>query len=59
MKLMPPSVASATPMSTPETDCMMAETMGMFRLIWGSSPRLKRTSGVLSETLLGMHSEEE
>ena len=32
---------SQTPESTPETDCMMAETMGMFRVISGSSPRLK------------------
>ena len=38
MKEMPPSVASATPMSTPETDCMMAETMGMFSVMEGSSP---------------------
>ena len=46
-------------MSTPETDCMMAETMGMFRVIAGFSPRLKRVTGVLRETLLGMHCEDE
>ena len=46
-------------MSTPDTDCMMAETMGMFRVIAGSSPRLKRVSGVLSETFVGTHSEDE
>ena len=46
-------------MSTPETDCMMAETMGMFRVIAGFSPRLKRVNGVLRETLLGMHCEDE
>ncbi len=39
--------------------CMMAETMGMFRVIAGFSPRLKRVSGVLRETLLGMHCEDE
>lgn len=38
MKLMPPSVASATPMRGPETDCMMEETMGMLRVMRGSSP---------------------
>ena len=59
MKEMPPSVARATPMSTPETDCMIAETIGIFSVMAGSSPRLKRVSGVFSDTLLGMHSEEE
>ena len=52
-------MARATPMSTPETDCMMAETMGMLRERAGSSPRRNFTSGVLSETLAGMFSAEE
>ncbi len=59
MKDRPPSVARATPMSTPDTDCMIAETMGMLREIAGSSPRLKRVRGVFSETLFGTHSEDE
>ena len=59
MNDMPPSVASAMPMSSPETDCMMAETMGMLSEMAGSSPRLKRVSGVFNETFVGTHSEEE
>ena len=35
---------------------MMAETMGMFRLIAGCSPFLYRTNGVLRLTFSGMFS---
>ena len=38
---------------------MMAETMGVLRLMAGSSPRRNLTSGVLSETLSGTFSAEE
>ena len=43
-------------MRSPETDCMIDETMGMLSEMAGSSPRLKRVSGVLSVTLAGMFS---
>ena len=46
-------------MRGPETDCMMADTIGMLRVIGDTSPRWKRTSGVFSETLAGMFSAEE
>ena len=59
MKEMPPSWASATASLGPETDCMMAETIGTFRVIGDSSPRLNLQSGVLSDTLAGMFSAEE
>jgi hypothetical protein len=40
-----------------ETDCMMAETMGIFRLIAGSSwPFRYFTKGVRRDTLAGMQS---
>ena len=55
----PPSWASAMAMRVPETDCMMAETMGMLSDSAGSSPRLNLTSGVLSETFAGTFSVEE
>ena len=60
MKEMPPSFARATAIFSPETDCMIAETIGIFIEIAGSStPFLYFTSGVLRLTLLGMHSAEE
>jgi len=59
MKERPPSCESATAMRGPETDCMMADTIGMLRVIGDTSPRWKRTSGVFSETLAGMFSAEE
>ena len=40
MKEMPPSFASATASLSPETACMMAETMGMFMVMAGCSPFL-------------------
>ena len=42
------------PMVGVETDCMIAETRGIFMERVGSSPRLNLTSGVLRETLAGM-----
>ena len=59
MKAMPPSLARAMPMRSPETACMTAETMGTFMVRAGSSPLRYFTTGVLRETLAGMHSEEE
>ncbi len=56
---MPPSLASAIAMRSSDTDCMMAETRGIFMLNPGSSPFLKRTTGVFSETFAGIHSTEE
>jgi hypothetical protein len=38
---------------------MIAEVMGMFMEIFGSSPFLKRTKGVLKETFDGIHCSEE
>ncbi len=59
MKAMPPSFARAMPICSPDTACMTAETMGTFMVRDGSSPRRYFTTGVLRETLAGMHSEEE
>ena len=58
MNAMPPSVASATAIRSPDTACMMAETIGMFRLIAGFSPAalLYLTSGVLRLTFAGRQS---
>ena len=55
MNEMPPSVASATASLSPETDCMMAETIGIFMEMAGSSPFRNFTSGVFSDTFSGMH----
>ena len=54
---MPPSVARATAMPSSETACMMAETMGMPRLMDGSSPFLNFTRGVRKLTFSGRFSE--
>ncbi len=52
---MPPSVASATAMRSSETDCMMAEIMGMLREMGHSSSPLRYfTSGVFRLTAAGM-----
>ena len=56
MKEMPPSLARAIASVSLDTDCMMAEVMGMFREMAGSSPLRKRTRGVLRDTLSGTHS---
>ena len=60
MKETPPCLARAMASFSPETDCMIAETMGMF-MVRGqaSSPLRYLTSGVLRLTAVGMHSEEE
>ena len=58
MNDMPPSVASETARRGPETACMMAETIGMFREMRGSSPRRNLARGVRRLTFSGMHSEE-
>jgi len=59
MKETPPSFARATASFSPETDCIIAEVRGIFIVIAGSSPFLNFTSGVLSDTLAGIHSDEE
>ena len=56
MNAIPPSFASAIPKLSPDTDCMTALIIGIFKEIAGSSPFLKRTSGVFSETLVGIFS---
>ena len=38
MKAMPPSLARATPIFSPETACITAETMGTFMVRGQSSP---------------------
>ena len=59
MKDTPPSFASAMAIVSFETACMMAETIGMFIVIFGCSPFLYFTSGVFRETFVGMHLSEE
>ena len=55
----PPLFASATARRSPETDCMIADVIGMFSVIALSSPFLNLTSGVFSETFAGMHALDE
>ena len=55
----PPSLASATAKRSPETDCIIAEVIGIFIEIAGSSPFLNLTKGVLRLTFAGIHSFEE
>ena len=51
MKDTPPSVASATAIFSPDTDCMIAETMGMFMVMGQSSSPLRYfTRGVFRDT---------
>ena len=59
MKETPPSRARAMAMRSSDTDCMTAETRGMFIERGGSSPRRKRHRGVRSETFAGTQSVEE
>ena len=60
MKLMPPSLARAMARVSLETDCMMAEVMGIFRQIAGSSwPLRYLVKGVRKDTRSGMQSSEE
>jgi hypothetical protein len=57
---MPPSFARAMAIVSFDTDCMMAETIGMFSERGHSSwPLRYRTSGVFRLTALGTHSDEE
>ena len=59
-KEMPPSFASAIAIVSFETDCIIADTIGMFRESGHSScPFLYFTSGVFRLTAAGMHSAEE
>ena len=53
MKERPPLRANSIASSGPETDCMIAETNGMFSSIRAFSPLLCLTRGVLSDTLPG------
>ncbi len=46
-------------MPSSETDCMIAEVIGILSVIAGVSPFLNLTSGVLRLTLVGTHSVEE
>ena len=60
MKEMPPCLASAMASFSPETLCIMAETIGMFMLKGHSSSPLRYlTSGVRRLTALGTQAEEE
>ena len=60
MKETPPCLARAIASFSPETDCMMAETIGMFISSGqASSPLRYLTSGVFRLTAVGTHSEEE
>jgi len=55
----PPSLARAVAMLSSETDCMIAETIGIFKVIAGSSPFLNLTRGVFKLTSAGIHCAEE
>ncbi len=59
MKEIPPSLARAMASLSLETDCMIAETRGIFSVMAGFSPFLNFTSGVANDTLLGMHLSDE
>ena len=54
---MPPSCASAIASVSFETDCMTADTIGMFIVSGQASPAflLYLTTGVRSDTFAGMH----
>ena len=52
-------MARATARVSLDTACMMAETMGIFKLMGQSSSPLRYlTRGVFNETLSGIHSSE-
>jgi hypothetical protein len=60
MKDTPPCFARAIASFSPDTACMIAETMGIFiRRGHSSCPFLYLTRGVLRLTAEGMHSEDE
>ena len=52
-------MAKAMAMVSLDTDCMMADVMGMFMESFGSSPFLNFTKGVRRDTFAGMHCSEE
>ena len=52
----PPFFAKAMAMFESDTDCIIADTKGMFSDILGVSPLRYFTSGVRSETASGVHS---
>ena len=56
MKEIPPSRANAHAMRSPETDCMIADTIGIFNSIADFSPLRNFTKGVFNETFAGVHS---
>ena len=51
----PPVTGMDAAMRSSDTDCMIAEVIGMFMEIFGSSPFLNFTNGVFKETFAGMH----
>ena len=59
MKEIPPSFARAIASLSSETDCIMAETKGIFIVREGFSPFLNLTSGVFKSTFAGIHSADE
>ena len=59
MNEIPPSLASAIASLSPDTACMIADTIGMFIESAGSSPFLNFTTGVFRETFSTLHSVEE
>ena len=59
MKDIPPSLARAMASSVPETACIIADVIGMFMLIAGSSPFLNFVTGVFSETFSTLLSADE
>jgi hypothetical protein len=59
MNDIPPSRARATAILLSDTDCIIAETNGMFSEIADSSPLRNFTAGVLSEIFEGIHSADE
>ena len=59
MNEMPPSLARAIAILSSETDCIIAETSGMFIVIAEVSPFLNLTTGVFRLTFEGTHSAEE
>ena len=56
IKETPPSVARATASLSPDTACIIALTIGIFIVIVGFFPFLKRTNGVERLTFSGMQS---
>ena len=59
MKDTPPSLARAAASFSPETDCITAETRGMFMVRAGASFILNLHRGVTNDTFWGVHAEEE